>query len=176
MLISSATPMTLSSCAKKRPDFYLRTAGQVLDRLGLTLNAKKTRITECYSRTFDFLGHPFYGSAIEADGKTEYVLLSVTQSDDSIKEKVRGDCPYGTHWELPLLIKERINRSYEVVTTSRWGTHGTLHEHRQLHHLHTLHHAAEEAQENVEGWRDHPPSWFYDYHGLFNVVRPVNSQ
>ena len=20
-----------------------------------------------------------------------------------------------------------------------------------------------------KGWRDHPPSWFYDYHGLFKL-------
>lgn len=44
---------------KERPDFYLEQAGQVLDRLGLTLNAKKTRILNATQEPFDFLGHRF---------------------------------------------------------------------------------------------------------------------
>ncbi|EIW7889689.1 group II intron reverse transcriptase/maturase, partial [Salmonella enterica] len=26
-----------------------------------------------------------------------------------------------------------------------------------------------------KGWRDHPPSWFYDYHGLFKLYSLSNT-
>ena len=44
---------------RERPEFYLDQAKAVLDRLGLTLNAKKTRIVNAREEPFDFLGHRF---------------------------------------------------------------------------------------------------------------------
>jgi hypothetical protein len=41
---------------KERPEFYLAQAKQVLERLGLTLNAKKTRVLNATEEPFDSLG------------------------------------------------------------------------------------------------------------------------
>ena len=43
----------------KRSEFYLAQAKKVLDRLGLSLNEKKTRIMSFREETIDFLGHRF---------------------------------------------------------------------------------------------------------------------
>jgi RNA-directed DNA polymerase len=44
---------------KRQPELYLAEAKKVLDRLGLALNAQKTRVVNVKEETFDFLGHRF---------------------------------------------------------------------------------------------------------------------
>ena len=44
---------------KRNPEIYLEQAKSVLDRLGLTLNAEKTRVVNAAEDPFDFLGHRF---------------------------------------------------------------------------------------------------------------------
>ncbi|KMQ72777.1 Retron-type RNA-directed DNA polymerase [Candidatus Burkholderia pumila] len=53
----------------KNPEFYLGEAKKVLDRLGLTLNAQKTRIVDAREEPFDFLGHRFVAQPSKVTGK-----------------------------------------------------------------------------------------------------------
>jgi RNA-directed DNA polymerase len=138
---------------KERPEFYLEQAKQVLDRLGLTLNAKKTRILNADAEPFDFLGHRFMVRPSKRTGKRNTFYYPSPKAMKSVKKKIREVVHKGQHWNLPELIKERIN-----PILRGWGNflqEGQLKEafpeHRQLHDVGTLHHAAEEAQETVKG-------------------------
>ena len=83
----------------ERPEFYLAEAKKVLDRLGLTLNAQKTRIVNADEEPFDFLGHRFAVQPSKAKRQTEDVLLSVAQGDGSVKKKIQEVVRAGQHLE-----------------------------------------------------------------------------
>ena len=153
MLTSCAMPMTSSSCAEERPEFYLEQAKQVLDRLGLTLNAKKTRILNADEEPFDFLGHRFAVRPSKRTGKLKHVLLSVSQGDEVRQEEDSRGCPRRAALESARVVKEKIN-----PLLRGWGNYFKMGNSRK-HFVSianyttyiTLHHAAEEAQEAVEG-------------------------
>jgi group II intron reverse transcriptase/maturase len=156
---------------KERPDFYLEQAGQVLDRLGLTLNAKKTRILNATQEPFDFLGHRFTVLPSKRTGKLNTFYYPSPKAMNSIKKKVREIALTGQHWELPLLIKERIN-----PLLRGWGNYFKMGNSRKYfmsianYTTYTLCiMLRKKHKKRSKGWRDHPPSWFYDYHGLFKL-------
>jgi len=156
---------------KERPDFYLEQAGQVLDRLGLTLNAKKTRILNATQEPFDFLGHRFTVLPSKRTGKLNTFYYPSPKAINSIKKKVREIALTGQHWELPLLIKERIN-----PLLRGWGNYFKMGNSRK-HFMSIANYTTytlcimlrKKHKKRSKGWRDHPPSWFYDYHGLFKL-------
>jgi RNA-directed DNA polymerase len=156
---------------KERPDFYLEQAGQVLDRLGLTLNAKKTRILNATQEPFDFLGHRFTVLPSKRTGKLNTFYYPSPKAMNSIKKKVREIALTGQHWELPLLIKERIN-----PLLRGWGNYFKMGNSRK-HFMSIANYTTytlcimlrKKHKKRSKGWRNHPPSWFYDYHGLFKL-------
>ena len=77
---------------KERPEFYLEQAKQVLDRLGLMLNAKKTRVLNALENRSTSSGI-VSGETLEAHGKAEHVLLSVSQGDELHQEEGSRSCP-----------------------------------------------------------------------------------
>ena len=156
---------------KERPDFYLEQARQVLDRLGLTLNAKKTRVLNVEAEPFDFLGHRFTVRPSKKTGKQNTFYHPSPKAMNSIKKKVREIVQTGQHWELPLLIKERIN-----PLLRGWGNYFKMGNSRK-HFVSIANYTTyilcimlrKKHKKRSKGWRDHPPSWFYDYHGLFKL-------
>ena len=156
---------------KERPDFYLEQARQVLDRLGLTLNAKKTRVLNVEAEPFDFLGHRFTVRPSKKTGKQNTFYYPSPKAMNSIKKKVREIVQTGQHWELPLLIKERIN-----PLLRGWGNYFKMGNSRK-HFVSIANYTTytlcimlrKKHKKRSKGWRDHPPSWFYDYHGLFKL-------
>jgi RNA-directed DNA polymerase len=156
---------------KERPEFYLEQARQVLDRLGLTLNAKKTRILNADTESFDFLGHRFTVRPSKRTGKRNTFYYPAPKAMKSVKKKIREVVRTGQHWNLPELVKEKINpilrgwgnyfrtgnsRKYflSIANYTTWALCIML---RKKH------------KKRSKGWRDHPPSWFYDYQGLFKL-------
>lgn len=93
----------------KRPEFYLEQAKKVLDRLGLTLNAKKTRIVNAMKEPFDFLGHRFAVQPSKVTGELKTFYYPAPKAMKSVKQKIRDVVRKGQHWDLPTLVKEKVN-------------------------------------------------------------------
>src|SRR5579864_872605 len=93
----------------QRPEYYLDQARAVLDRLGLTLNAKKTRILKAREDTFDFLGHRFAVRASKRSGELKTFYYPTPKAMKSVKMKIREVVRTGQHWDLPDLIQEKVN-------------------------------------------------------------------
>ncbi len=86
---------------RERPEFYLEQAKLVLDRLGLTLNAKKTRILNAREEMFDFLGHRFAVQPSKRTGKLNTYYYPSPKAMKSVKKKIREVVRTGQHWNLP---------------------------------------------------------------------------
>ncbi len=156
---------------RERPEFYLEKARQVLDRLGLTLNARKTRVLNVNAEPFDFLGHRFTVRPSNQTGKRTTYYFPSPKAMKSVKQKIREAVRTGQHWNLPQLVRERINpllRGWgnyfksansrkSFVTIAKYTTYVLTIMLRKKH------------KKRSKGWRDHPPSWFYEYQGLFKL-------
>ena len=156
---------------KERPEFYLEQAKLVLDRLCLTLNAKKTRILNAREETFDFLGHRFAVQPSKVTGKLKTYYYPSPKAMKSVKKKIRDVVRTGQHWDLPVLVKEKIN-----PLLRGWGNYfkaGNSRKHFQSIANYTIWTLCimlrKKHKKRSKGWRDHPPSWFYDYQGLFKL-------
>ena len=156
---------------KERPEFYLEQAKLVLDRLGLTLNAKKTRVLNAGEETFDFLGHRFAVQPSKVTGKLRTYYYPSPKAMKSVKKKIREIVRTGQHWDLPVLVKEKIN-----PLLRGWGNYfktGNSRKHFQSIANYTTWTLCimlrKKHKKRSKGWRDHPPSWFYDYQGLFKL-------
>lgn len=155
----------------KRPEFYLEQAKKVLDRLGLTLNDKKTRIVNAKEEPFDFLGHRFAAQPSKVTGELKTFYYPAPKAMKSVKKKIREVVRGGQHWDLPVLIKEKVN-----PILRGWGNYFKTGNSRK-HFLSIANYAVwtlcimlrKKHKKRSKGWRDHPPSWFYDYHGLFKL-------
>lgn len=156
---------------KERPEFYLEQAKQVLDRLGLTLNAKKTRVLNAKGEPFDFLGHRFAVQASKLTGEPKTFYYPAPKAMKSVKRKIREVVRTGQHWNLPELVKEKIN-----PLLRGWGNYFKTGNARK-HFLSIANYTTwalcimlrKKHKKRSKGWRDHPPSWFYDYQGLFKL-------
>ena len=156
---------------RERPEFYLEQAKLVLDRLGLALNAKKTRILNAREEMFDFLGNRFAVQPSKRTGKLNTYYYPSPKAIKSVKKKIREVVRTGQHWNLPQLVKEKINpilRGWgnyfkagnsrkQFVSIANYTTWTLCIMLRKNH------------KKRSKGWRDHPPSWFYDYQGLFKL-------
>ncbi|MHB8114937.1 MAG: group II intron reverse transcriptase/maturase [Acidithiobacillus ferrivorans] len=155
----------------KRPEFYLEQAKKVLDRLGLTLNAKKTRIVNAMKEPFDFLGHRFAVQPSKVTGELKTFYYPAPKAMKSVKQKIRDVVRKGQHWDLPTLVKEKVN-----PILRGWGNYFKTGNSRK-HFLSIANYTTwtlcimlrKKHKKRGKGWRDHPPSWFYDYHGLFKL-------
>lgn len=155
----------------ERPEFYLEQAKKVLDRLGLTLNEQKTRIVNAREEPFDFLGHRFAAQPSKVTGKQKTFYYPSPKAMKSVKTKIREVVRKGQHWDLPQLIKEKVN-----PILRGWGNYFKTGNSR-LHFKSIANYTTwtlcimlrKKHKKRAKGWRDHPPSWFYDYHGLFKL-------
>ncbi|EIM2542319.1 group II intron reverse transcriptase/maturase [Salmonella enterica] len=156
---------------KENPEFYLKQAKKVLDRLGLTLNAQKTRVVNAREEPFDFLGHRFAVQPSKLTGKLKTYYYPAPKAMKSIKRKIREVVRTGQHWNLPQLIKEKVN-----PILRGWGNYFKTGNSRK-HFLSIANYTTwtlcimlrKKHKKRTKGWRDHPPSWFYEYHGLFKI-------
>jgi group II intron reverse transcriptase/maturase len=161
----------------QRPEFYLDQARAVLDRLGLTLNAKKTRILNAREDTFDFLGHRFAIRASKRSGELKTFYYPTPKAMKSVKTKIREVIRTGQHRDLPDLIQEKVN-----PILRGWGNYFKTGNSR-MHFLSIANYTTytlcimlrKKYKKRSKGWRDHPPSWFYDYHKLFRLDSLVTS-
>jgi len=156
---------------KERPEFYLAEAKKVLDRLGLTLNAKKTRIVNAQEEPFDFLGHRFVVQPSNVSGKLKTFYRPSPKAMNSIKKKIRDIARKGQHLNLPTLVKEQIN-----PLLRGWGNYFKMaHSRKQFLQIaaYTTYTLTimlrKKHKKRSKGWRTHPPSWFYNNHGLFKL-------
>lgn len=155
----------------RQPDFYLAEAKKILDRLGLTLNAKKTRVVNVKEETFDFLGHRFTVRPSKRTGAVKTYYYPRPKAMQAVKSKIREAVRTGQHWDLPHLVRERIN-----PILRGWGNYFKTGNSR-MHFLSIANYTIytlcimlrKKHKKRSKGWRDHPPSWFYDYHGLFKL-------
>ena len=159
----------------RRPEFYLGEAKKVLDRLGLTLNEQKTRIVNANDEPFDFLGHRFAVQPSKRSGELKTFYYPAPKSMASVKRRLRDVVRGGQHWDLPELIKQRVN-----PLLRGWGNYFKTGNSR-IHFKSIDNYATyiltimlrKKHKKPGKGWRDHPPSWFYDFHGLFNLNKSV---
>lgn len=89
----------------------------------------------------------------------------------AVKSKIREVVRTGQHWDLPELIRERIN-----PILRGWGNYfktGNSRMHFKSIANYTTYTLCimlrKKHKKRSKGWRDHPPSWFYDYQGLFKL-------
>jgi len=154
-----------------RPEYYFGEAKKVLDRLGLTLNEQKTRLVNANEEAFDFLGHRFIRQPSKRTGKTGTFYYPSPKAISSIKKRIRDSVRGGQHWNLPELIKERVN-----PVLRGWGNYfkiGNSRMHFKSIDNYTTYILSillrKKHKKPGKGWRDHPPSWFYENHKLFKL-------
>lgn len=155
----------------RAPERYLDEARKVLDRLGLTLNAQKTRIVDVRNEPFDFLGHRFAVQPSKRTGELKTYYYPAPKAMASVKKKIREIVHVGQHRDLPVLIKEQVN-----PLLRGWGNYfrtGNSRMHFKSIANYTIYTLCimlrKKHKKRTKGWRDHPPSWFYDFHGLFRL-------
>lgn len=155
----------------RAPERYLDEARKVLDRLGLTLNAQKTRIVDVRREPFDFLGHRFAVQPSKRTGELKTYYYPAPKAMASVKKKIREVVRVGQHRDLPVLIKEQVN-----PILRGWGNYfktGNSRMHLKSIANYTTYTLCimlrKKHKKRTKGWRDHPPSWFYDFHGLFRL-------
>ena len=89
----------------------------------------------------------------------------------AVKSKIRDAVRAGQHLDLPILIREKVN-----PILRGWGNYFKAGNSR-MHFLSIANYTIytlcimlrKKHKKRSKGWRDHPPSWFYDYHGLFKL-------
>jgi len=156
---------------RENPEFYIGEARKVLDRLGLTLNAQKTRIVDAREEQFDFLEHRFAVQPSKRTGQLKTFYYPAPKAMKAVKKKLREEVSSGQHWNLQDLIRDRVN-----PILRGWGNYFKTANSRK-HFLSIANYAVwtlcimlrKKHKKRTKGWRDHPPSWFYDYHGLFKL-------
>lgn len=156
---------------KRRPEQYLAEAKRVIDHLGLTLNAQKTRIVNAEEEPFIFLGHKFAVQLSKVSGKRKTFYYPSPKAMRSVKKKIQEVVRAGQHLDLPWLIKNHVN-----PILRGWGNYFKTGNSRK-HFLSIANYTVwtlcimlrKKHHKRSKGWRDHPPSWFYDYQGLFKL-------
>lgn len=160
---------------RARPETYLALAKAVLDRLGLALNEHKTRVVDARREAFDFLGNRFVVQPSKRTGAIRPYHYPAPRAMNAVKKKIREAVRGGQHRNLPDLIRERIN-----PLLRGWGNYFKTGNSR-MHFVRIANYTTwtlcimlrKKHKKRSKGWRDHPPSWFYDYHGLFKLYSLV---
>ena len=159
----------------RNPEFYLQQAKAVLNKLDLELNEDKTKIVNVTERGFDFLGHHFAVQSSKRDQKLRCYYYPSSKAMKSVKKKLREVIRKGQHVPLPDLIQFQVN-----PILRGWGNYfktGNARKHFQSIDNYTNWTLCimlrKKHKKRGKGWRDHPPTWFYDYHKLFYLNRQM---
>jgi RNA-directed DNA polymerase len=155
----------------RRPDAYLAEAKKILDRLGLTLNAQKTRVVNVKEETFDFLGHRFAVRPSKRTGAMKTYYFPRPKAMKAVRSKIHEVVHAGQNWDLPKLIREKVN-----PILRGWGNYFKAANSRKAF-LSVANYTVvtlcimlrKKHKKRSKGWRDHPPSWFYSYQGLYKL-------
>lgn len=158
---------------KRDPNKYLGEAKRVLDRLGLTLNEDKTRVVDVTQERFDFLGHTFAVQPSKRNGELKSFYYPSGKAMKSVKKRLREVISKGQHVALPKLIGERVNpilRGWAgYFKTGNARNHFKSIDNYTIWTLCIM--LRKKYKKSGKGWRDHPPSWFHEYHDLFSMNR-----
>lgn len=159
----------------QRPEFYLGEARKVVDRLGLALNGEKTRLVNAAKEPFDFLGHRFMRKPSKRTGKVQTYYYPSPKAMTSIRRRIHAVTRRGQHRNLPELIKERVNPllrgwGHYFATGNSWMHFNRVDNYATCALAIML---RKKHKKPGKGWRDHPPSWFYDLHGLLQLSKLV---
>lgn len=148
------------------PKKYYQYAKQRIDKLGLTLNEEKTRIVHA-TEGFDFLGYTLRKSKSHKSGKYKTYYYPSRKSMKSIKGKVKDVIQTGQHLNLPDVM-ERLNpmlrgwANYFKAGNSK--QHFKSIDNYVIYNLTIM--LRKKHKKSGKGWREHPPSWYYNYFGL----------
>jgi RNA-directed DNA polymerase len=161
-------------CARN-PEKYLGIAKARLDRLGLTLNSEKTKI-KLVREGFDFLGHTFRLAPSRVTGKMRCYHYPTRKAVASIQRGVKELIQHQQHRKMPDLVAQ-IN-----PVLRGWGHYfriGNAKAVFQQVDTYVMYNLCimlrKKYKKRTKGWRDHPPNWFYENHGLFSLRKSVTS-
>lgn len=151
------------------PEKYFKYAKQRLDRLSLVVNTEKTRIVHA-SEGFTFLGHTFLRAPSRESGQFKTYYFPSDKAMRSIKGKVKEVIRHSRHLDLPEVVKQ-LN-----YILRGWGNYfKTGNAKERFHEIdnYVTYNLSimlrKKYKRRAKGWREHPPSWYYDYHGLVNL-------
>jgi len=153
------------------PQQYYDIARARLARLGLTINEEKTKIVHA-TAGFDFLGHTFI---VAPSKKTGWLGTYYYPSDKSmmkVKAKIKEIIKSGQHKELPDVI-DQLN-----PILRGWGNYFKTGNSKERFHeidLYVIYNLTimlrKKHQKRVKGWSEHPPSFYYQNHGLVSLLK-----
>lgn len=148
------------------PQKYFNIARQRLDRLSLTINEDKTRVINA-SEGFTFLGHTFIRAKSKKGDKLKTYYYPSDKAMKSVKTKAKDIIDHSSHLDLPEVTKA-LNRVL-VGWGNYFKTGNSKERFRQIdnyvvYNLTIM--LRKKYKKRTKGWREHPPSWYYDYHGL----------
>lgn len=153
----------------RNPEKYLQGAKRVLDKLGLTLNEEKTKVVDAKKERFEFLGHSFAVQPSKRNQELKCFYYPSSKAMKTVKKRLQEVIRKGQHMHLPDLIQNRVN-----PILRGWANYfktGNARKHFQSIDNYTIWTLCimlrKKHKKRGKGWRDHPPSWFYDYHNLF---------
>lgn len=163
---------------KSHPNIYLEKAKGVLNKLGLALHENKTRVVNLdKDESFDFLGFTFrycLNRRVKVNPKKTVFYYPSKKSMKSIRAKLKEVISVSQHYDLTWLCKEKLNpilrgwcnyfihgnSKKEMRKVDRYCTQSLCIMLKKKH------------GRRSKGWRDHPPSFFYDsIHKLYYMTR-----
>lgn len=151
------------------PEKYDGLARRRIDQLGLVINEDKTRIVHA-NEGFDFLGYTIRKGKSQTTGKWKTYYYPSNKSMKSIKGKVKEVIRYGQHLDLPEIV-DRLN-----PILRGWGNYfkaGNSKERFKQIDQYVIYNLTimlrKKHKKASKGWRDHPPSWYYENHGLVSI-------
>ncbi len=161
-------------CARN-PEKYLGIAKQRLDRLELTLNSEKTKIKHV-REGFNFLGHTFILAPSRVTGKMKCFYYPSLKAVAAVKQSVKEIIRHQQHRNLPDVVGQ-LN-----LVLRGWGNYfktGNAKDVFQQIDSYVTYNLCimlrKKHKKPGKGWRDHPPSWFYDNHKLYCLRKSVTS-
>lgn len=159
----------------RNPEQYYDYAKRRIQKLGLTLNEDKTRIVHA-REGFDFLGYTIRKSKSYKTGKYKTYYYPSKKSMKSIKSRVKEVIRYGQPLDLPEVV-ERLN-----PILRGWGNYfktGNSKKHFKSIDNYVAYNLTimlrKKYKKSGKGWREHPPSWYYNYFGLI-CLRKLTTQ
>lgn len=154
---------------KRNPEQYFGIAKERLARLSLVINEEKSRIVQA-TDSFDFLGHTFIVAPSRKTRKLHPYYYPSDKSMKKIKAKVKEIIKGGQHLDLPIVI----NQLNPVLRG--WGNYFKTGNSKERFHEIDLYVTfnltimlRKKYQKRAKGWREHPPSFYYQNHGLVSL-------
>lgn len=159
----------------RNPEKYFEIAKQRLTRLELVINEEKTKIKHA-KEGFNFLGHTFIVARSKATGKQKCFYYPANKAMASVKRKVREIVSASQHKNLTDVIAQ-LN-----PVLRGWGNYfktGNAKERFKTIDTYVTYILSimlrKKYQKKSKGWREHPPSWFYDKHRLYCLRKSITT-